>query len=260
MGLVLYGGFPGWETSNSVSLLYDKHGNIVPGVLLTMNFARSGSVKFFSLFIVMLMWFVSLSIFIIAVFFALSPSSEPAFDVPALAIGLLFAIPFVRGVQPNVPTVGISIDIMGFFFNMILIAAAAILSLGAAASRYAHLSGTGGAMGDMEAPAPKGVIEHQVHHQQVQQSKKVCPTVASDHCHPGGDPPAVPTAMAHGQGQTSPLLEVLHEASKDLSYLSGEDHKGEVSPYESRAASPGGLEHGHVDDGVAADPHLVTPS
>ena len=96
----------------------------------------SASVRFFSLFIVILMWLISLAVFVIAINFSVNSSLELAYDVPALAIGLLFAIPFVRGVQPNVPDVGITIDIMGFFFNMILIAVAAILSLGAVASRY----------------------------------------------------------------------------------------------------------------------------
>ena len=139
IGLVLYGGgFQGWETSSELRVLLDLQGNLKPGVFLHYTMQRSPSVKFFSLFIVVLMWLVSLAMFIIALNFTISNSREVHYDVPGLAIGLLFAIPFVRDVQPNIPTVGISIDMLGFFFNMILIAAAAILAMGAVASRHAR--------------------------------------------------------------------------------------------------------------------------
>jgi hypothetical protein len=45
-------------------------------------------------------------------------------DDAAYVAALLFALPGVREVQPGVPAMGISIDVLGFFWNMILTAMA----------------------------------------------------------------------------------------------------------------------------------------
>ncbi len=44
--------------------------------------------------------------------FMVDQDSEPGYDVPALAVGLLFALPFVRSVMPDVPDVGIAVDVL----------------------------------------------------------------------------------------------------------------------------------------------------
>ena len=58
-------------------------------------------------------WIISLCVFVIAVGFFFSSSNKIEFDVPALSVGLLFALPFVREVQPDVPDVGATIDVFG---------------------------------------------------------------------------------------------------------------------------------------------------
>ncbi|KAG2434676.1 hypothetical protein HXX76_007569 [Chlamydomonas incerta] len=116
-GLVLYEGEQGWETATEVGTLYAKDGT------------------FFSMFIVILVWFISLFMFVLALNFCMTDSNEISYDVPALAIGLLFALPFVRDVQPNVPVVGATIDVFGFFWNVALVAGAAIIVLAAVSSR-----------------------------------------------------------------------------------------------------------------------------
>eukprot|EP00955_Chlamydomonas_euryale_P100766 365303-Chlamydomonas_euryale.AAC.53 len=82
------------------------------------------------------MWIISLGMLAIAINYVLSSSLEVFYDIPALAIALLFALPFVRDVQPSVPTVGITVDILGFFFNMIIIAIATLMVMGALSSRH----------------------------------------------------------------------------------------------------------------------------
>ncbi len=57
--------------------------------------------------------------FILALNFCLTDSDEVSYDVPSLAIGLLFALPFVRDVQPNVPVVGATIDIFGALVRLV---------------------------------------------------------------------------------------------------------------------------------------------
>lgn len=110
----------GWD--NSVNVHWEAH--------------RTDSTKFFSLFVVVLMWLVSLGALVIGVNFALSKSLSLSYDVPALLFVLLFALPFVREVQPGIPPLGISIDLMGFYFNMILIALVSVMVISALSNRF----------------------------------------------------------------------------------------------------------------------------
>ncbi|KXZ51894.1 hypothetical protein GPECTOR_11g328 [Gonium pectorale] len=133
-GMILYEGELGWETHAELSAVYDED-NSTTGIKFFMEIHRSTSVKFFSMFIVILMWAISLFVFVLALNYCLSRSDEISYDVPALAVGLLFALPFVRDVQPNVPVVGATIDVFGFFWNVALVAGAAVIVLAALATR-----------------------------------------------------------------------------------------------------------------------------
>ncbi|PNH02360.1 hypothetical protein TSOC_011669, partial [Tetrabaena socialis] len=141
-GLILYEGSQGWTTSTALSVLYEDDGvTIRPGYLFSMTITRSTAVKFFSLFIVILMWFISLFMFVLGLNFTFTSSStEVSYDVPALAIGLLFALPFVRDVQPDVPVVGAAIDVFGFFWNVALVAGAAIIVLATLSTRVQRMN------------------------------------------------------------------------------------------------------------------------
>ncbi|KXZ51895.1 hypothetical protein GPECTOR_11g329 [Gonium pectorale] len=135
-GLILFEGEVGWETHTELSALYEADGvTMRPGFKFFMEIRRSTSVKFFSMFIVILMWTISLFVFVLALNYCLSHSDEISYDVPALAVGLLFALPFVRDVQPDVPVVGATIDVFGFFWNVALVAGAAVIVLAALATR-----------------------------------------------------------------------------------------------------------------------------
>eukprot|EP00955_Chlamydomonas_euryale_P100769 365303-Chlamydomonas_euryale.AAC.56 len=135
-GIILYEGEQGWRTSASLEQLVLLNGTATYGATAHMTVVRADSIKFFSMFIVILMWVISLGMLVLAINYMLSSSLEVFYDIPALAIALLFALPFVRDVQPSVPTVGITVDILGFFFNMIIIAIATLMVMGALSSRH----------------------------------------------------------------------------------------------------------------------------
>jgi len=106
-------------------------GNQVDGsvVELTFEFRRSNTTRLFSAISFLLMWFLSLSVFIatVTVWFR-----EKNTEVPLIAIStaLLFALPNIRNSQPGVPTiVGTTEDMVGFFWNLVLVGASAVALL-----------------------------------------------------------------------------------------------------------------------------------
>ena len=99
------------------------------GVLLVqISIRRSGITTGFSIFITALMWLLSLVIFAVAIDIAFFRSAVPP---PILAVPLssLFALPAMRNIQPGSPPVGVLSDMVGFLWNMALIALSAIIIL-----------------------------------------------------------------------------------------------------------------------------------
>jgi hypothetical protein len=43
---------------------------------------------------------------------------EPSAPAIGFAIALLFALPAMRNTQPEVPPIGVAVDVLGFFWNM----------------------------------------------------------------------------------------------------------------------------------------------
>jgi hypothetical protein len=89
-------------------------------VVAYVTCVRSATTKFFSLFIAACMWLLSISAFILAssVWFAGGKIEPPTIGLTA---ALLFALPAIRNTQPGVPSIGITIDVAGFLWNMFLI-------------------------------------------------------------------------------------------------------------------------------------------
>jgi uncharacterized membrane protein (DUF373 family) len=83
-------------------------------------FRRSRTTKFFSIFINILMWLLSLLLLamVVGIWFR-NRSVEP----PTLAFNaaLLFAVPAIRQVQPGIPTIGCIADAAGFFWCMAIV-------------------------------------------------------------------------------------------------------------------------------------------
>jgi hypothetical protein len=87
---------------------------------VTVTSVRSFTVQFFSLFIVCCMWILSFSIFTLATTLWFR---DRAVEPPTIGLcaSLLFAMPAIRSTQPNIPPIGCTVDLIGFFWNMFLV-------------------------------------------------------------------------------------------------------------------------------------------
>ncbi|KAI9179199.1 hypothetical protein H9P43_005861 [Blastocladiella emersonii ATCC 22665] len=89
---------------------------------------RSNITVGFSLFVLSIMWVLSVVIGFLAlqVLVQRRPVAAAILGPP---ISLLFALPSLRNVQPEAPPVGSTVDVLGFFWNMVIVAisAAAII-------------------------------------------------------------------------------------------------------------------------------------
>jgi len=95
-------------------------------VLIGFDIRRSATSRTFAAIVFLLMWFLSLSIFIAAmsVWFRGKNTELP---LVAISTALLFALPNIRNSQPGVPsTVGTTEDMVGFLWNILLVSISAI--------------------------------------------------------------------------------------------------------------------------------------
>lgn len=112
----------GWSVSSVFQGLLDDGSSLQ----ITFTIKRSAVSKAFAIIIFLVMWFLSLSIFVAAmtVWFR-----EKKVEPPLIAIStaLLFALPNVRNSMPGIPTTaGTTSDMVGFFWNLLLVAISAI--------------------------------------------------------------------------------------------------------------------------------------
>ncbi|KAJ6570923.1 hypothetical protein DFH09DRAFT_1153359 [Mycena vulgaris] len=96
------------------------------GVVVRVEIKRSPITQAFSLVVILVMWCLSGAIFVaaMAVYFR-----ERTAELPLIALSttLLFALPNVRNSQPGIPAVAGTIsDMVGFFWNLLLVAISAI--------------------------------------------------------------------------------------------------------------------------------------
>eukprot|EP00667_Euglena_gracilis_P014859 EG_transcript_15426 len=107
-------------------------------VYVTSTYTRTAITKFFSIFIVILMWALSAMVFALAIDMLFIRPREPAPPTVGLAIATLFALPAVRNVQPDSPAIGARVDVVGFFWNMVLVGLAAVLFLAGLAGYHKY--------------------------------------------------------------------------------------------------------------------------
>ncbi|KAI8471611.1 MAG: hypothetical protein J3K34DRAFT_520427 [Monoraphidium minutum] len=88
--------------------------------------SRGGFPKFLSMWTVVLMWLLSSCSLVIALDAWASPRHTDVMDM-TVTIGLLFALPSVRLMQPGIPPVGCYVDVIGFVWNISMTALAALL-------------------------------------------------------------------------------------------------------------------------------------
>ncbi|KAF9186061.1 hypothetical protein BGZ51_007048 [Haplosporangium sp. Z 767] len=96
---------------------------------------RSPTTIGFSIFIVMIMWALSIAIGIIAIQVV---RKHRASDEHILTLGIttLFALPALRETQPGIPAIGCAADVLGFYWNMAIIAISSIMIVMASALRW----------------------------------------------------------------------------------------------------------------------------
>ncbi|PNH04475.1 hypothetical protein TSOC_009350 [Tetrabaena socialis] len=92
---------------------------------------RTNSTKGFSIFVFLAMWVLSIFCVVHAADLVYWRRRPFTLEVPAFSATLLFALPAVRQVQPGVPDVGAVIDMIGFFWNMVMLAIVCCLLLAA---------------------------------------------------------------------------------------------------------------------------------
>ncbi|KAI8597337.1 hypothetical protein EDD21DRAFT_447104 [Dissophora ornata] len=96
---------------------------------------RSPTTIGFSLFVVMIMWALSITIGIIAIQ-VIRKHRVTDEHVLTLGITTLFALPALRETQPGIPAIGCAADVLGFYWNMAIIAISSIMILMASALRW----------------------------------------------------------------------------------------------------------------------------
>lgn len=87
---------------------------------------RALTTKLLALFLVILMWLLSLVALGIAIDVKLR-NRPVAAPLLAMFAGLIFALPALRNAAPQVPQIGVTIDILGFFWNMLISGVAALV-------------------------------------------------------------------------------------------------------------------------------------
>ena len=112
VGGALGGGIMGYELKYQVSSPQN-------GFLFSISATRSWTTKFFSGFIFILLWLVTICAASFAMAFLYLETAELA--VISVMTSLLFAMPNVRNTQPGIPGIGCTADIAGFFWNMMII-------------------------------------------------------------------------------------------------------------------------------------------
>ncbi|KAG0362661.1 hypothetical protein BGZ54_008548 [Gamsiella multidivaricata] len=96
---------------------------------------RSPTTIGFSLFIVVIMWALSIAIGIIAIQ-VIRKYRVTDEHVLTLGITTLFALPALRETQPGIPAIGCAADVLGFYWNMAIIAISSIMIVMASALRW----------------------------------------------------------------------------------------------------------------------------
>ena len=126
----------GWNSVPSAAFSRNRAGNKYSNsVQMQFSIERYGVIKGLSVFVVVMMWLISLAVFVMA--------SDTYFNQPilrdlnptsaAIANSLLFGLPALRLVQPGIPSLNgapyLLVDVTGFYINMALVAVSSVLMI-----------------------------------------------------------------------------------------------------------------------------------
>ncbi|KAJ3397729.1 hypothetical protein HDU92_004145 [Lobulomyces angularis] len=93
-----------------------------------LKLTRSNTTKFFSFLMILTMWCLSASVLLLAITLWMR---DRKVEPPTIGVttGLLFALPAIRNVQPGIPGIGCTADVVGLFWNITMVAVASLLLL-----------------------------------------------------------------------------------------------------------------------------------
>ncbi|KAI8339675.1 hypothetical protein BC941DRAFT_349528, partial [Chlamydoabsidia padenii] len=120
-----------YDDGNPIDYPFDRY----TGLNLKIITARSTTTLGFSIFMCLLMWALSL---VMAIFGYQVLFHRRSVDVHACMLGItmLFALPALRSAQPGIPDVGCISDVLGFYWNMAIIALVSITMLACWIARW----------------------------------------------------------------------------------------------------------------------------
>ncbi|KAJ1648794.1 hypothetical protein IWQ61_009912 [Dispira simplex] len=127
------------------SLSFDIHAELSADVPETLDFkittGRTQTTLFFSVFIMMVMWALSITLMVLAFQVTMERRTIPA---PLTAVGatILFALPALRNSQPGIPAVGCASDALSYFWNLLVIAVSSMSIIMTWILRWKYRPGT----------------------------------------------------------------------------------------------------------------------
>ncbi|KAG1667194.1 hypothetical protein FOA52_004189 [Chlamydomonas sp. UWO 241] len=98
---------------------------------------RTKIVVAWSMFVVVMMWLLSVGMLLSVLDFYWRPH-DMYNGMQFSAIGLLWTLIFMRGTQPDVPPIGIVIDVAGFLWNWLFVAMSSLICMGYSYEQYKH--------------------------------------------------------------------------------------------------------------------------
>jgi len=119
--LDFYGSLPGYKITAENTK--DSDANYV---LFNVNFDRSTTAVFFSVFIAAMMWGLSIAVLFLMLSIVVR-KRKPEIAMFSFMAALLFAFYAVRNSQPNVPPIGVDSDFVSFFWAEIIVAACLLI-------------------------------------------------------------------------------------------------------------------------------------
>jgi hypothetical protein len=93
---------------------------------IEFNIERTASVKMFSRFMMILMWFMTLAV-VLVIASIIIRKRKIEYSMFAFLSAMLFALPALRNVQPFIPTIGCLSDYVSFFWAEAIVAAGLIV-------------------------------------------------------------------------------------------------------------------------------------
>jgi hypothetical protein len=127
------------ESGANTGPVYNDLGEVVGQasyVVIHYRMSRTTSTKVFSIWINVLMWTLGSCMLGVVIDNIFLRPRDPLVPLTGVATGLLFAMPGVRGLQPDVPAMGAAVDMLGFWWAQTMCALAVVMLMCYVASAY----------------------------------------------------------------------------------------------------------------------------